>query len=105
MNNKEIKTVVVIPARYKSVRFEGKPIAKICGKPLIYWVYNQTIKVKNIDDVFIATDDERIKKAGVRMGHLDKVVAFVRPRPGQNTIGLKAYKRYARSNGSVSATD
>lgn len=48
---------------------------------------------------------ERIKKAGVRMGHLDKVVAFVRPRPGQNTIGLKAYKRYARSNGSVSATD
>ena len=37
---------------------------------------------------------ERLKKAGVRMGHLDKVVAFVRPRPGQDTIGLSAYKKY-----------
>ena len=67
MKNKP-RVVAVIPARYKSVRFEGKPIAEICGKPMIYWVYNQAIKAKYVDEVFVATDDERIKKAVEEFG-------------------------------------
>ena len=63
MGNKMPKVAAVIPARYGSTRFEGKPLAKMCGKPLIQWVYEQVIKVKNVDTVFVATEDERIKKA------------------------------------------
>ncbi|MFH1563207.1 MAG: 3-deoxy-manno-octulosonate cytidylyltransferase [Nitrospirota bacterium] len=59
---KKPRVVVVIPARYKSTRLPGKPLAEICGKPLIFWVYTQAKKIKNIDDIFVATDDECIKK-------------------------------------------
>ncbi|MFL0163852.1 3-deoxy-manno-octulosonate cytidylyltransferase [Candidatus Clostridium helianthi] len=52
----------IIPARYKSSRFEGKPLADIHGKPMIWWVYNQAIKVKEFSSVYVATDDERIEK-------------------------------------------
>ena len=51
----------IIPARYASTRFPGKPLADINGKPMIQRVYEQT-KVA-IDEVWVATDDERIKKA------------------------------------------
>lgn len=57
-----MKVIAVIPARYKSTRFEGKPLADICGKPMIWWVYQQVKKVKSFSDVFVAIDDERIKK-------------------------------------------
>ena len=53
----------IIPARYQSSRFEGKPLADICGKPMIWWVYNQCKKVKEFTEVYVATDDERIEKA------------------------------------------
>lgn len=56
------KIVAIIPARYKSSRFEGKPLADIFGKPMIWWVYNQVIKVKRFSSVIVATDDERIAK-------------------------------------------
>ncbi len=55
-----MKIIGVIPARYKSSRFEGKPLADICGKPMIWWVYNQCIKVKELTEVYVATDDKRI---------------------------------------------
>lgn len=51
----------VIPARYQSSRFEGKPLADIHGKPMIWWVYQQVSKVTLIDEVYIATDDLRIE--------------------------------------------
>lgn len=57
-----MKIVGIIPARYKSTRFEGKPLADICGKPMIWWVYQQFLKAKGIDKVYVATDDIRIKK-------------------------------------------
>lgn len=50
----------MIPARYQSSRFPGKPLAKIEGKPMIWWVYHQTRKSQKLDDVFVVTDDERI---------------------------------------------
>ena len=56
-----MKVIAVIPARYQSTRFPGKPLADICGKPMIWWVYNNIIQSKKIDAVYVATDDERIK--------------------------------------------
>lgn len=58
-----MKIIGVIPARYKSSRFPGKPLADICGKPMIWWVYNQAVKVKEFDSVYVATDDEKIISA------------------------------------------
>ena len=55
-----MKAIGVIPARYGSSRFPGKPLQDICGKPMLWWVYHQTIKVKDLSDVYVATDDERI---------------------------------------------
>ncbi len=55
-----MKIIAIIPSRYGSTRFPGKPLALICGKPMIEWVYNNVKKVKRIDDVYVATDDERI---------------------------------------------
>lgn len=63
-----MKIVCVIPARYKSSRFPGKPLADICGKPMIWWVYQQCKKVTAFNDVIIATDDERINEACVGLG-------------------------------------
>jgi len=57
-----MKYVGVIPARYNSSRFPGKPLADICGKPMIWWVYNQVKKVKEFTEVLVATDDDRISK-------------------------------------------
>lgn len=53
--------VGVIPARYESTRLPGKPLADICGKPMIWWVYEQMKKVQGLSEVYVATDDERIK--------------------------------------------
>jgi len=55
-----MKIIGVIPARYKSSRFPGKPLVSICGKPMIYWVYKQTSKVDEFDEIYVATDDQQI---------------------------------------------
>lgn len=55
-----MKIIGVIPARYKSSRFPGKPLADICGKPMIWWVYQQCKRVEDFDLVYVATDDKRI---------------------------------------------
>lgn len=61
MKGNKPKIVIAIPARYGSTRFEGKPLAEINGKPMIYHVYQRSKKVRYVDDVIVATDDERIK--------------------------------------------
>lgn len=55
-----MKIIGVIPARYQSTRFPGKPLADICGKPMIWWVYNQVKMSKKISEVYVLTDDNRI---------------------------------------------
>ena len=52
--------VGIIPARYASTRFPGKPLALIAGKPLIQRVVEQCHKAKSLSEVIVATDDERI---------------------------------------------
>jgi len=54
------RVVAVIPARYQSVRFPGKPIVPIAGKPMIQWVHQRASAAATIDDVLVATDDPRI---------------------------------------------
>jgi len=56
-----MKVIALIPARYGSSRFPGKPLAPILGKPLIQWVYEQALQVPDLDGVWVATDDERIR--------------------------------------------
>jgi len=58
-----MRLVALIPARYGSTRFPGKPLAPILGRPLIQWVWEQAQKVPGLDGIWVATDDERIKAA------------------------------------------
>ncbi|MBL7178763.1 MAG: 3-deoxy-manno-octulosonate cytidylyltransferase, partial [Desulfobacterales bacterium] len=58
-----MKTVVIIPTRYGSSRFPGKPLAQIGGKPMIQWVFEKASRAADITDVFVATDDRRISDA------------------------------------------
>lgn len=58
--DKQFNIVGVIPARYASTRFPGKPLVDICGHPMIWWVYQEVKKVEALSQVVVATDDERI---------------------------------------------
>ena len=55
------KVVAIIPARYHSNRFEGKPVATIAGKPMIQHVYERACSVKLLARIVVATDDTRIR--------------------------------------------
>jgi len=55
-----MKVIGIIPARYKSSRFEGKALANILGKPMVQHVYERAIRAKTLDDIIVATDDKRI---------------------------------------------
>ena len=63
---KLLKFIVVIPARYASTRFPGKPLALLGGKPVIQHVYEQVSGV--VENVVVATDDERIYSAVENFG-------------------------------------
>lgn len=57
------RVVVVIPARYGSQRLPAKPLADICGKPMVQHVYERAARAKLVNAVLVATDDERIMSA------------------------------------------
>lgn len=58
-----MKTYGIIPSRFGSSRFPGKPLAILAGKPLVAWVVEAVKKAKGLDEVLVATDDERIVAA------------------------------------------
>ena len=68
-----MKTVIIIPARFESVRFPGKPLVELdCGmgvkKSLIYLTWEAAKKVRYVDEIFVATDDRRISDAVYEFG-------------------------------------
>lgn len=62
------KILGVIPARWGSTRFPGKPLADLCGKPMIQHVYEHAKCAKSLSDVAVATDDRRIYDAVLAFG-------------------------------------
>lgn len=64
-----MKTIIVIPARYKSSRFPGKPLVKLLGKPMIQWVAELSAIAVGKENVYIATDDAQIQTAVNQMGY------------------------------------
>ncbi len=63
-----MKVIGVIPARLDSIRFPGKVLADLWGKPIIQYVYERTKEAKRLDEVLIATDDEKIFDAAKKFG-------------------------------------
>ena len=63
-----MRSVVIIPARYKSSRFPGKPLVKLLGKSMIIWVAELSAIAAGRDNVYVATDDERIAKIVTKAG-------------------------------------
>lgn len=55
-----MKIIGIIPARAESSRFPNKPLAKICGKPMIQWTYEHAKAASKINEVYVATDSEEI---------------------------------------------
>lgn len=90
-NDKHKKIVGVIPARWESSRFPGKPLALINGKPMIWWVYNQALKVDMLDRVVVATDDKRIQDVCVQYG-MDVVMTLKEHRTGAERVAEVAEK-------------
>lgn len=58
----------IIPARFNSSRFPGKPLADIKGNPMIYWVYERASRIKGIEMVVVATDHHKIYEKCVELG-------------------------------------
>ena len=63
-----MSAIAVIPARYNSTRFPGKPLTDIGGQSMLQRVYHQTQKAKNIQSIIIATDDNRIQEHASSFG-------------------------------------
>jgi 3-deoxy-manno-octulosonate cytidylyltransferase (CMP-KDO synthetase) len=63
-----MKVVAIIPARYASTRFPGKPLALIGGRPMIQHVHHRALSCPAVSEVYIATDDERIFQCVRRFG-------------------------------------
>ncbi|PLX41595.1 MAG: 3-deoxy-manno-octulosonate cytidylyltransferase [Deltaproteobacteria bacterium] len=55
-----MRAVVIIPARYASTRFPGKPLVPLLGKPMLKWVVEAALKAEGVGEVIVATDDKRI---------------------------------------------
>lgn len=81
-----MKIAIVIPARYQSSRFPGKPIAMINGAPMIDWVYRQCVQSSvDSNEIYIATDDFRIAKVCLHH-HIKHVLTSKKCRTGTDRV-------------------
>ncbi|MEI6035739.1 MAG: 3-deoxy-manno-octulosonate cytidylyltransferase [Verrucomicrobiae bacterium] len=62
------RTAIIIPARWGSTRFPGKPLHLIAGKPLLQHVWERCLRIKGADQIIVATDDTRILEAAFAFG-------------------------------------
>src|SRR5881394_1412914 len=83
----------IIPARFRSTRFPGKPLHIIAGKPLLRHVWERCRRAKNLDSVIIATDDMRIANAAFAWG---ADVALTSPKHQSGTDRIAEVARKAR---------
>ena len=88
-----MKTCGIIPSRFGSSRFPGKPLAMLAGKPLVAWVVEAVKKAKSLDEVFVATDDERIVKAVEEYGGVAVMTPSELP-SGTDRIACAARNRF-----------
>lgn len=86
-----MKVIGVIPARYHSSRFPGKPLADICGKPMIWWVYQQSKKVSDFAEIYVATDDKRIYEICEKL-EINVIMTSEKHRTGTDRVGEVARK-------------
>ena len=77
----------VIPSRYQSSRLPGKPLADLCGKPMIWWVYQQALKAGSLEDLIVATDDQRIGDACKKYN-----MKYIMTSPDHNTPTSRLYE-------------
>ena len=63
-----MRTLAVLPSRYPSSRFPGKPLALIAGRPMIQWAWEAAAGAEGVDAVLVATDDDRIARAVAGFG-------------------------------------
>jgi len=89
----------IIPARYASTRFPGKPLAMIEGKSMLQRVYEQTKKATSIGEIIIATDDERI--AVHARGFDAKVVMTAAEHPSGTDRCYEAYSKLQKKHDYV----
>ena len=87
------RAVGVIPARWSSTRFPGKPLHLIAGKPLLRRVWEQSMRAKNLDLVIIATDDMRIAENAFNWG---AEVALTSPSHRSGTDRVAEVARHAK---------
>ncbi len=85
-----LRTVGMIPARYRSARFPGKVLAPIAGKPMVQHVYERAAQSSLLDDLLVATDDERVREAVEAFGGK---VAMTRPDHASGTDRLAELAR------------
>ncbi len=96
-----MKTLGIIPSRYGSSRFPGKPLAVLAGKPLIAWVVEAVKKAKSLDEVLVATDDERIADTVRRFGGIAVMTPSALP-SGTDRIACAARNHYLESGRGLS---
>lgn len=104
------RVAIIIPARFDSSRFPGKPLAQLANKALIQHVYEKASQVASVDQVLVATNDLRIKEAVEAFGGLtqmvttpcrtgtDRVAAVARSVPNEIIVNLQADEILLNSN-------